>query len=409
MAAGIICEYNPFHLGHAYQLEETRRRLGDSGIVCVMSGNFVERGEPAIADKWVRTRLALQGGADLVLELPSYYATSGSMHFAWGAVALLKASGIVDRLSFGVEPGAEEILPDVAEAMVRREDEFEALLREHLAEDHSFAEARLYAIGDLLPGLNPTKLSLLSAPNAILGLEYLIQLLRQDAGFTPLMIPRKKSDYHSTSLDSPLPSSTALREALSRDEDIAPYLPEECQSVWDAALSQGLAPVCFDAYKDAFYQALSSYDADSLSRVAAVVEGLEHRLLKCAQSYPPLDELLAEFSTKRYPTARLRRILLHTLLGITAESREACGFFDGPGYIRVLGFRREKEELLGALSENSSLPVVTSVSKAMETLPEKARQMLADEIRFTDIYMAGLPRPAARGRGVEYRMPMVIV
>ncbi len=407
MASGIICEYNPFHNGHLYQLQETRRRTGDQDIVCIMSGNYVQRGEPAIADKWVRTRMALAAGADLVIELPTVYSTAGAAHFALGSVSLAEKSGIIDTLCFGTEHQALDILEPAARAMVLESDRYEALLSDYLGQSLSFASAREKALGALLPDYPPEKIEALTVPNAILGLEYLLCLFRSGSRIKPLMLPRQARGYKDPDIHSPFASALALREQIRQGHDITDLLPEETQNLWDAAVSQGLAPVLPDAYSAALNYILSLHDPATLSQVAAVAEGLENRILREAADYPGWEELTARIATKRYPTARLRRILLHTLLGINEDYRRSVGFEEGPGYIRVLGFRKEKEALLSRLTQNSRLPVVLSYAHP-PVMPEPALAMLRSESRFTDIYAGGLSRPDARGRGFEYRAPLIV-
>ncbi len=407
MASGIICEYNPFHNGHLYQLQESRRLSGDPDVVCIMSGNFVQRGEPAIADKWIRTRMALSAGADLVLELPTLYSTAGAAHFAAGAVRIAEMSGIIDTLCFGTEGPALSVLTPAARAMVTESERYESLLQQYLKEAYSFAAAREKALSALLPDFPPEKIEALTAPNAILGLEYLLCLFRSGSSVKPLMLPRRAKGYKELDITSPFASALALREQVKDGVDITDLLPEETQNLWDAAVSQGLAPVLPDSFSDMLNYRLSLHDQKSLSQVAAVAEGLENRVMKSAAVYPSWDELLAGLATKRYPTARLRRILLHTLLGIDAELRQRAGFEDGPGYIRVLGFRRNKDYLLAELSEKSRLPIVTAYAHP-SGLTDKALYMLQLESRFTDIYMQGIPRSDARGRGFEYRAPIIV-
>ena len=406
MAVGIICEYNPFHAGHLHHIQETRRLTGDPDIICVMSGNYTQRGEPAVADKWVRTRMALAAGADLVLELPTLFSTGAAPDFARGAVALACGTNLIRCLSFGTEPGTEELLSLAADLMTEHAELFSTYLKEALPREISFAKAREAALTRLFSTFGGPDPSPLFQPNAILGLEYLLALRQEASSITPLMIPRQSAGYHNLDPNEALPSAAALRKLLQEHQDIGALLPESVRPGWEQACVKGLAPVFPDAFSASLHRALLNHTPETLRRVVSVDEGLENRILREAASYPSWDVLLQRLSTKRYPTARLRRALLNILLDITEEDRQAAGF-PSPAYLRVLGFRREKEELLRSLSRQAFLPVVTSLSQLPE-LPPEARHSLEAEVRSSDIYFSALPDPAARGRGYEYRCGLVI-
>ncbi len=399
MASGIICEYNPFHKGHAYQMRETCRKTGDPDIICIMSGNYTQRGEPAICDKWLRSRMALEAGAALVIELPTYYSTATAQFFAQGGVQLAEATGLISHLSFGIEPGAESILRQAAEVLVTQTTLYEEKLQELLPTSNSFAEAREKALCALLPACSDEELHLLTAPNTILALEYLLQLQALDSDIHPLMIPRQSAGYHNPDITTDMPSATALRLQLLQGADISHLLPESVRATWQNAVLSSTAPL-----GPALQYALSHHTPESLAAIAEVGEGLENRILRESVAYPGWEELLSSLATKRYPTARLRRILLNIYLNITTEARAAVNFTQGPGYIRVLGFRKDRETLLSQLCKTASLPVVTSVVRPPALSPA-ATKMLQDEIHFTDLYMSTLPRT----RDQEYRMPLVII
>ncbi len=414
MAVGIICEYDPFHEGHRWQLAEARRLSGDPDAVCFMSGNFTERGEAAIADKWVRARMALEGGADLVIELPTVFAATGAADFARGAVALMEASGLVSSFSFGTEEAALPALRPAAELLASPDGRFEEALRRLLPECESFARARFEALRELLPGTLPAEAAeALAKPNAILALEYMKENLKLAQPLEAFPVIRRGAGHGEKELASGgFCSASALREASRQGADLAPLLPEECTLSWSEAVRLGLAPVRAEAFSAPLHHALTALGEEELRKIPGVAEGLEHRILREAGDYPGWEELLGRLATKRYPDARLRRVLLYALLGLTEDARERMGFAEGPGYLRVLGFRKEKEALLGELCRKAKLPVVTSVSRALEEgsgLSGAARAGLAAEVRFTDLYLSALPDPSARGRGFEYRAPLVII
>lgn len=395
MATGIICEYNPFHKGHLYHLQTVRARTQDAPIICVMSGHYVQRGEPALLDKWTRTRMALAGGAALVLELPSYYSTATAEWFAYGAVVLLQATGLVDTLSFGMEdPSLICALQDLIPHVQPESDAYRSLLQTHLASAPSFAAARSQALQELAGLPLP-----LTDPNSILAFEYLKALARLN--WHPVLCPvrRVSAGYHDPSLQAEYPSASAIRREAAMGRSIQPYLPDCCQPFLPSPL---VFP--WDLFSDLSY-ALSLHTAQSLRGIDEVAEGLENRILAAADDFPDYETLLSRLKTKRYPTSRLRRILLNLLLQITTERKQALRFRDGPAYIRVLGFRREHQMLLSQLCRKASLPVVTNLPRQLPELTDPARSMLLDEIRFTRIYAQhrpGLPRDC------EYRQPLIV-
>lgn len=409
MSLFIICEYNPFHRGHLYQLREARRLFPDEKIVCVMSGNFVQRGEPAIVDKWVRTEMALSAGADLVLELPTVFAVAGAEDFARGAVGIAIASGLADKLVFSVEPGTEALLEPVARALVENSDLLGALTFEFFDTATSYAIAREEAMRALLAQTNPEitaeDLALLRSPNAILALEYLKQIYRTGAGIAPVILTRQGADYHDDTAEGDYPSATALRKLLAEGADIAPMLPEEVREVWQKALGQGFGPVFPEQLSPLLHFTLANRTAADLAEIPGVAEGLENRILSESRHFSGWNDLVTRIATKRYPTARLRRILLYEILGITKARLAETGFADGPRYIRVLGCR--DTALLSALSEAATLPVLTSLNHMPELSPQ-AQAALADEIRYTDIYTGLLPNSLTRGLGYEYRAKLII-
>ena len=348
--AGIVAEYNPFHNGHRYQIEATRR-AGAECVVAVMSGNFVQRGEPALLGKFTRAKAALAGGVDLVLELPLPFAAAGAQRFARGAVALLDALGCVDTLSFGSECGA---LPPLLQAWLALEDErVRARLRALLKEGQPFAAARQQAVGELF---GEEAGALLHQPNNILALEYLGALGSLGSKIEPFTVPRKGAGHDS---GAPVCAPGALElPLLSRLRALAP---------------------------------------GELRALPELSEGLEHRLYKAARQSRGLGELYALVKSKRYSHARVRRLALAAFLGMRDE--------DGalpPPYIRVLGYTPAGKELLTASS--AALPVGASLRR-LQALGGRAQRLALLEAAAGDQY-ALLCSP--RGEcGLDYTHPLI--
>lgn len=396
MATGIICEYNPFHKGHAYHLQTIRQHTGSSPIIGVMSGHYVQRAEPAMLDKWTRTRMALASGMQMVIELPTYYSTATAEWFAYGAVSLLAHTGLVDTLSFGMaHPEQLPALQTLSSHLAPESPVYQRLLHEGLQQKLPFAVSREHALAQLAE--QPLSLR---EPNTILVLEYIKALRR--TGFSPALLPvaRRSAAYHDLSLSAEYPSASAIRRAAQNGQSILPYLPPS------AAAHASPAYVFPDSFFAPLAYAISLHTRDSLRHIAEINEGLENRLLEAALDSPSYGKLLSRLKTKRYPTSRLRRVLLNLLLQITDSKREALHFTSGPAYLRVLGVRRDAKALLSALIKHADLPVVTNLARQIGTLPEPAQSMLRDEIRFSQIYASSHPQLL---RDAEYRTGLVVI
>lgn len=371
-SAGIICEYNPFHRGHLRQLRLTREALGeDCAVVCLMSGNYVQRGEPAVFPKSLRAQAAVRCGADLVLELPLTAAMSSAEGFAAGGVRILSALGC-EALSFGSETGSPE--PLLAAARANLDPTFDELLKKHLSDGSSYARARTLALKEL--GVETT----LDAPNDILGVEYCKAILRQCSPMKPLVIPRTGS-YHARSLDPAAPSASALRLELLRGTPDA----------WKAAIPDGLCAL----YKDAPVHSLEAGERAILARVRTLpeeafralpfgAEGLWSKLMKNCRGCGSVEEILEATKSKRYARSRIQRMLLCAFLGLTAENLSAPA-----PYARILAFNSRGRSLLRDLK--GRFPLVNAGER-----PGNG-EYFALECRAGDLYslfsQAG-PRPA---------------
>ena len=376
--AGIIAEYNPFHTGHAHHIAATRALLGeDAAVVAVMSGNWVQRGDCAVADKWSRARSALQGGADLVLELPTPWALSTAEHFARGAAALLAGSGAVDVLSFGSECGDTDRL--LALALCLDSPAFRERLRELLDLGLPFAVCRQRAAEALL---GPEEAALLSRPNNNLGVEYLRALRALNSSIRPVTVPRRGARHDGLPAEG-FSSASLLRDWLraGERERAAPYLPvpwsgEPASLRWcERAL---LARV----------RALTAADWAALPD-SAPAEGLPRRLERAGRRCASMAEFFDLAKTKRFSHARLRRLALWAFLGLTAPDRP-----ERPPYLRVLGFHSLRgREVLREIARRSSLPLLVKPAH-VRRLSAEAQALFALECRCTDLYGLCLPDPA---------------
>ncbi len=399
--AGVICEYNPFHTGHAWQLAELRRR-GADGIVCVMSGNFVQRGDFALLRKHVRAEAAVRGGADLVLELPLPWATASAEGFARGGVEVLAATGVVDTLAFGSECADTNALVRVAQALCATE--FPAALREEILRGDSFAAARQRA-AERLCGADA---EILGNPNDILGVEYCKALRAQASAIVPLALPRVGAAHDAAAADA-YASASFLRERILESDTAdgcdawSRYVTADMLRLYAAERAAGRAPVRMETMERAVLTRLRAMTEADFAAFDEGGEGVYHRFFDAARKATGIGALLDAVKTKRYAHARLRRFLLSCYLGVFPAQRR----IDVP-YIRVLAMGDKGKDLLHEMRRTSKLPVLirpTDVKK----LTESAKNLLETEARATDLYALAYPDLAQSAGGSEWTTNPVIV
>lgn len=360
----IICEYNPFHNGHLYHLNAARERSGADAIVCVMSGNFVQRGEAAIMDKYTRARHAVIAGADAVIELPALFATSNAELFAKGAIHLLSSIPAVQSLCFGAENADKTAFLLGAKYLNNEPEEVSEKLKAEIEKGASYAKARAQAWAGFLP------LDLLCSPNNILGLEYAKAILASGANIQILPIERKGAGYSDSNLQETYSSATAIRAAIENGQTLNDNLPDFVFNDLPTALQSGL-----DALKK---YALLSTSKEEIARVCDCTEGLENAFQRAALEKQPLEKTL---TSARYTSSRIRRIALQNLLKIHENTiREALL---NPLYLNVLAIKKERKDLLSALGE-SAFPLLIRAhdDEALTGVAGRAREIdrFADQV-----------------------------
>lgn len=383
---GIVAEYNPFHAGHAWHIQESRRLFSEeTAVVAVMSGNWVQRGECAVTDKWARAGMALAGGVDLVLELPTVWAAASAEGFARGAMAVLEATGVVDVLSFGSERG--EITPLLELARCLNSPEFSQALRRELGPKKSFAQSRRQAVERLL---GPDKAALLDTPNNNLGVEYLRFL---PAGMEAVTVPRRGTGHDSPTEEDGFPSASLLRQYL-RAGDVtgaSPFLPLSWKG--EAADMKWVERAVL-----ARLRAMTRSEAEALPDSG---DGLAVRLLSAAREAASLEELYALTKTRTYAHSRVRRLALCAFLGLRREDVPPA-----PPYLRVLGFNARGQQLLQEMARKADLPVLVKPAHIRRLSPQ-AQALFALEERFTDLFALCFPTP--RPGGLEWTTNPVIL
>lgn len=388
-AVGIVAEYNPFHTGHAYHIAQTRRLLGEEkSVVCVMSGSWVQRGECALTDKWTRASMALKGGADLVLELPLPWAISSAEGFARGAVAVLKATGVVDTLSFGSESGDLEGLKRLAEAL--DSGAYREVLHVELDKGRPFAQARQRAATELLGNRG----GLLRGPNDSLGVEYL-RAAGKELG--AVAVPRQGVSHDGAAPRDGYASASYLRERLREGEDVSPWLGGE-KDLEKADLAR------MEHAERAMLARLRQMGEADFAALpdSGRAEGLPLRLVRAAGKAESLAEFYALGKTRRYAHARIRRLALWAFLGMTEEDRPASG----PAYLRVLGMNGRGKRLLREMKETAALPILTKPAHIRD-MGEEAQALFALERRGTDLF--GLCFDKIKPCGMDYTTGPVIL
>lgn len=396
---GILTELNPFHSGHAYFLREVRRCVGEEcALVCVMSGDFVQRGEAAILEKHIRAAAALRGGADLILELPVARALSSAEGFAGGGMFLLQAAGCVDTLAFGSECGT--VLPLQKIAACLDSAEYSAHLRTYLQQGLPFAVCRRRAAEDCLGDAA----ALLDSANNNLGVEYLRAAARLGWQCDAVTV-RRRGAAHDSAQEAEFLSASALRGALLENDwqRVERFVPPEAAALYRAACAAGEGPVAPVAAERMILARLRTMTEDEFAALPDCGEGLHRRIYKAVRETCSVEELLAAVKTKRYAYARLRRIVMCAWLGI-----DAAAAAEWPAYLRVLGSNARGREVLARMRRTATLPVLAK-SAAARRLSAPALRQFEREACSTELYSLLYPALERALPGAEWRSGPVIV
>ena len=363
---GIIGEYNPFHNGHLYHIAKSKEETGAQYVVCVISGNFVQRGDTSIINKWAKAKMALEGGADLVIELPTIYSISSAENFAEGAIKILNSLKIVDTISFGMEANDVSILNNIANVLYAEPKEYTTMLAHELQKGNSFPKARENA---LLMYLNDIKkyANVLSGSNNILGIEYLKALKRTKSNITPVGIKREKVLYKDQYMVDEFASATAIRRMLMtrQFDDVRKSIPKTSYKILGEELKQGHYVLdLFKFEKEILYQ-LRKMTVEEIKKLPDVSEGLENLIKNAADSCNSLNELINIVKSKRFTQTRIMRILLYALLEIDKKQMETSRKIIP--YTRVLGMNEKGKQLISEITKaNPKINIVTSVKKYMD-------------------------------------------
>ena len=368
-----IAEYNPFHLGHLKHLEYIKNTLGAEKLIVVMSGNFCQRGESAILDKFTRAKHAVIAGADLVIELPTVFATANAEIFATGAVNLIDSLGVCQGLCFGVESGEKAEYLLLANAMNNETKEFKKLLKEKLDGGISLAKAKFLTVKDLYG--DTFNADLINSPNNVLGLEYTKALIKRNSDIQ--IYPMKRDgDHNDKTLKKGITSATSIRQAIKGGDK--------------KKIKKNLPPFVYQDIKDY----LTDFDklitasviratCDDLKKIADCTEGLENRIKALSKDNYTVDGLVEKVSTKRYTETRIRRILINNLLGI--DKKLVDDAVNSPTYAKVLALNSQSKDLIPLIAKNSSIPLLTRKSDTT-LLKKTALQVFEKDVLASDLY-----------------------
>lgn len=393
---GIVAEFNPFHKGHEYLIKEGRKD-GAEGIVCVMSGNFVQRGEPAVCSKWRRAEMALSCGADLVLELPVMWAVASAERFASGAVSLLDGTGCVDKILFGCEESCADELFSAASLCLS--DEYSEALKDCLSQGLSFPAAREKAILSVAGERNAR---VLKTPNNILGVEYCKAILNLGSNLGALCINRKGAAHDSAGTDDEISSASAIRNLLASDAgEAAKFMPEKAFEILMEARGEKRLLTDFSKLDLSLTAMLRRARAEELALLPDVSEGLQYKLKEAAGKGVSLGEIADLAKSKRYTHSRLRRVLLLFYLGIYRED-----LVKTPPYIRVLGFSGRGREILANMKKTASLPVIMRYND-IGKLSDPCKKVFDAESRSVDMYNTLFERVRPCGENMTHN-PVIL-
>ncbi len=380
--AGIIAEYNPFHNGHEYHIKRTRE-VADA-VIAVMSGNFVQRAEPAIMSKYARAESAVKCGVDVVFELPVCWSIATAQKFSMGGVSLVNSLGCIDYLSFGSECADIRKIRRIAEII--ESDEISDYIKKNLFNGETFASVRQKAVEEIL---GPEYSSLLINPNNILGIEYCRELLRLNSEITPVTVERLNSPHDSDISFDGFSSASMIRKCIRSSEDFEAFLPKESYITVQREIKNRKSPVDLRYLERAVILSLRNAVPTDLRSLPDVSEGIENRIIDCSKSCDTLEDLYDRVKTKRYTHSRIRRIVMSYFLGIDRIP-------DHVPYARLLAFSERGAEVLKIIKKTSSVPVITKKTD-FDNLSDDGKYVFDKERKAAEVYSMMMPDPSDFG------------
>lgn len=388
-AVGIIAEYNPFHKGHEYQIQQAKEQTGANIAIILMSGDFVQRGTPAIFAKHQRTAMALLGGADIVFELPSFYACGSAEYFSSGAVSVFNALNSIDFLCFGSESGEIDTCRFLGKLLADEPKLYKEKLRSFLKQGLSFPAARKSALAEYLKEKDiPFSEDFLDTPNNILGIEYCKSLAAQNSSIVPVTIKRIGSSYHETSLSSEYPSASAIRRELIAAWNTQKFLSDTLKNAQPPAVKDYLCALLEnetflieDDFSLLLKYELMKNTPESLCAFSDMSPDLARRIYHHLNTFETFTQFAEQLKTKELTYTRICRALLHVLLNILSDLPAIS-----PAYVRLLGFKKESSSFLRILQKNSDIPIITKAADYKKLLPKEAHSLFEKDLFASNLY-----------------------
>ncbi len=364
----IICEYNPFHYGHLYNIQKAKELSGADAVMCILGGNFTQRAEPAVTNKYARATMALEAGADIVVQMPTAYACSSAEIFALAGVKIAKSFSNITHLAFGCETSNHKLLLEIATYLASEPEEYKESLHKWLEQGNSMAVSRQKAMEELIKTravdfseITET-INILQKPNNILAIEYIKALIKTKSKIQPVFVTRGASEHHSEDINGKDTSATAIRARLTKTgkvRSIKRLVPRTTYEIMKHEIGTFGLPDA-ELFSDLCMYVMKTRTAEEIANVYDVTEGLENRFVECCKNIKDLNELLLEVKSKRYTYTRLKRIVLRLLLGINRDVIEQIYKIDKLPYIKVLGFKSTNEQLLSEVNANTNLIIRNS-------------------------------------------------
>ena len=413
---GIIAEYNPFHNGHLYHIKNTKSRTQTDYIIAVMSGDFVQRGEPAIIDKYTRAKMALLGGADMVIELPTIWATSSAPDFASGAVALLDKLGCISALSFGCEFENANLLDEISDILYVEPDVYKTTLKEALKEGETFAKAKAIAISKALKDkdYDDEELSgILKAPNTLLALEYIRKIKERNSIIFPVIIKRYGSEHTDSKLSAKYTSAASIRKHLynhpSAMFSLKDVMPSSSYELMGQYLSEK-APLYADDFSMALSYRLATMNKDEIEDMASSGRELSRRISSMCDEFTQWTTFCKSIKSKNFTYSRISRLMTAILLDKKKEILDKAKEYDYVPYARILGFKKNSaSKLMRYLKEHTQIPLITSPSDAIMQLSPDDFKLFEFDMKAAAIYNSVITQKTKIPCQNEYRKALITV
>ena len=382
---GIIAEYNPFHNGHLYQIQKAKELTGADTVIAVMSGNFTQRGDTSLINKFEKAKIALQNEVDMVIELPTIYSISSAENFALGGIKILNEIGNIDYLVFGIEEENLEKLQAIADVLVNEDDEFKRNIKEELDKGNSYPKAREIVLKKVLSSENVE--NIMQKPNNILAIEYLKALKTTNSKIKPFAIKRKNTMHNDENINENYASGTYIRKLFIENNfnEIKKVVPKYTYERLLELKNQGTYVSSINDFSDIVIYKIRTMTKEEISKIADVNEGLENSIKLASTSCKTIDEIVDKVSTKRYTKTRISRILTYILLYITKSEMEQSK--NANQYIRVLGINKKCEGILKTINNDK---LITSLKKFEEN--NRENQLLNIDKKATEIYTIKYPK-----------------